>query len=122
MQSDTYRGYNGYLIEVGRYRVLFAGDTAYTDSFRRLRSSQRLDLAIMAIGAYHPWIRVHCDPEQAIAMAKDARAEFILPVHHRTFQLRRESAHEPMERLLQAAHPAEDGICLRDFGQEFHRN
>ena len=28
MQRDTYRGYNGYVIESPRYRVLFAGDTA----------------------------------------------------------------------------------------------
>ena len=119
MQSDTYRGYNGYLIEVGRYRVLFGGDTAYTDSFRALRSSQRLDLAIMPIGAYDPWIRVHCNPEQAVAMANDAGAELILPVHHRTFQLSREPANEPMDRVLQAAG---DRICLREFGQEFHVN
>ncbi len=122
MQTDTQRGYNGYVIELGQYRVLFGGDTAYTDSFRRLRSSKRLDLAIMPIGAYDPWIRVHCDPEQAISMANDAGAEFVLPVHHRTFQLSREPADEPMQRLLDAAHPAEDRICLRDFGQEFHQN
>jgi L-ascorbate metabolism protein UlaG (beta-lactamase superfamily) len=122
MQTDTHRGYNGYLIELGQYRVLFGGDTAYTDAFRRLRCSTRLDLAIMPIGAYDPWIRVHCDPEQAISMANDAGAEFVLPVHHRTFQLSREPAHEPMQRLLDAAHPAEDRICLRDFGQEFHQN
>src|SRR3984893_14529965 len=33
MRTDTYRGYNGYLIEVGRYRILFAGDTAITNAF-----------------------------------------------------------------------------------------
>ena len=120
MQSDTYRGYNGYLIESGRYRVLFGGDTAYTDSFRRIRSGKRLDLAIMPIGAYDPWIHVHCNPEQALSMANDAGAEFVLPVHHRTFQLSREPAEEPMERLLQAASAAADRVCIRDFGQESH--
>jgi L-ascorbate metabolism protein UlaG (beta-lactamase superfamily) len=122
MQTDTQRGYNGYVIEVGRHRVLFGGDTAYTDSFRQLRSAQRLDLAIMPIGAYDPWIRVHCNPEQAIAMANHAGAEFVLPIHHRTFQLSSEPVQEPMQRLLEAAHPAADRICLRDFGQEFHQN
>jgi L-ascorbate metabolism protein UlaG (beta-lactamase superfamily) len=34
MRSDTYRSYNGYLIESGRYRVVFGGDTAFTDSFQ----------------------------------------------------------------------------------------
>ena len=122
MQRDTYRGYNGYLIEAGRYRVLFGGDTAYTGSFRELRSSKSVDLAIMPIGAYNPWIRAHCNPEQALAMANDAGAEFVLPVHHRTFRLSSEAPHEPMERLLAAASPAEDRICVRDFGQEFRWN
>lgn len=120
MQSDTHRGYNGYTIEIGRYRILFGGDTAYTDAFRQLRSSRPFDLAIMPIGAYDPWIRAHCNPEQALTMANDAGAELILPVHHRTFQLSREPRNEPLERLLEAARPIEDRVCLRDFGQEFH--
>jgi L-ascorbate metabolism protein UlaG (beta-lactamase superfamily) len=88
IRYDVHRSYSGYLIEAGRYRVLFAGDTAYTDSFRSVRSSNSVDLAIMPIGAYDPWIRGHCNPEQALAMANDAGAEFILPVHHRTFERR----------------------------------
>lgn len=120
MQRDTHRGYNGYLIEVGCYRVVFGGDTAYTDCFRRVRSRKRLDLAVMPIGAYDPWIHAHCNPEQALSMANDAGAEFVLPVHHRTFQLSREPAGEPMERLLQAAGAAQDRVCVRDFGQEWH--
>ena len=120
MRSDTYRSYNGYLIEAGRYRVLFAGDTAYTDSFRAVRSAKPVDLAIMPIGAYDPWIHVHCNPEQAVAMSNHVAAEHILPVHHRTFELSREPRTEPMERLLAAAGGAEDRVCIRDFGQEFH--
>jgi L-ascorbate metabolism protein UlaG (beta-lactamase superfamily) len=122
MRSDTYRSYNGYVIEAGRYRVLFAGDTAYTDSFRSVRSSKPVDLAIMPIGAYNPWIHVHCNPEQAMAMANHAGAEFVLPVHHRTFQLSREPLGEPLERLLAASGSATDRICIRDFGQEFHHS
>ena len=68
MQTDTHRGYNGYLIESGRYRIIFGGDTAYTDAFRTVRSSRPVDLAIMPIGAYDPWICAHCNPEQALAM------------------------------------------------------
>ncbi len=78
MRSDTFRGYNGYLVEVGRYRLLFGGDSAYTDRFKQLRSSRPVDLAIMPIGAYDPWIQVHCNPEQAVAMTNDAGGEFML--------------------------------------------
>jgi L-ascorbate metabolism protein UlaG (beta-lactamase superfamily) len=120
MRSDTYRSYNGYVIEAERYRVVFGGDTAYTDSFRQVRSSKPVDLAIMPIGAYDPWIYAHCNPEQSLSMANDTGAEFVLPVHHRTFELSREPLAEPMERLLTAAGAGQDRICVRDFGQEFH--
>ena len=40
-QHDDYRGYNGYLIERNGRRILFAGDTAMTDSFTKLRRSWR---------------------------------------------------------------------------------
>lgn len=120
MRSDVFRGFNGYLLEVGRYRVIFGGDTAYTDCFKRLRSSAQVDLAIMPIGAYDPWIRVHCNPEQALAMANEAGAEFILPVHHQTFRLGREPQREPIQRLLAAMGSATERVCLRDIGEEFH--
>ncbi len=118
--TDIHRGYNGYLIEAGPYRIVFGGDTAYTDLFRKVRSSKPVDLAIMPIGAYDPWIYAHCNPEQALAMADQAGAEFVLPVHHRTFQLSNEPCGEPIERLLQAAGSAQHRIPVREIGEEFH--
>jgi len=108
------------LIEVGTHRIIFGGDTAYTDSFKNLRSSRHVELAIMPIGAYDPWIRVHCNPEQAWSMANDAGAEFVLPVHHQTFQLSREPRLEPIERMIAAAGSHPDRVCLHEIGQEFH--
>ena len=119
-RTDTHRGYNGYLIEAGRHRIVFGGDTAYTDKFRVIRSSKPVDLAIMPIGAYDPWIHAHCNPEQALAMANDAGAEFVLPVHHQTFQLSGEPCREPIERLLLAAGSETDRIVARGIGDEFH--
>jgi L-ascorbate metabolism protein UlaG (beta-lactamase superfamily) len=119
-RTDVHRGYNGYLIEAGRYRIIFGGDTAYTDLFRKVRSSKPVDLAIMPIGAYDPWIHAHCNPEQALAMANHAGAEFVLPVHHRTFKLSNEPYGEPIERLLLASDSAEDRIPVREIGEEFH--
>jgi L-ascorbate metabolism protein UlaG (beta-lactamase superfamily) len=120
MRNDTHRGYNGYLIENGRYRVVFAGDTAYTPSFRQLRTSRSIDLAIMPIGAYNPWIHAHCNPEQALSMADDAGADCILPMHHRTFELGHEPRTEPIERLLYAAGSSARRIVVQDIGQEFN--
>jgi L-ascorbate metabolism protein UlaG (beta-lactamase superfamily) len=121
-RTDVHRGYNGYLIEAGRYRILFGGDTAYTDLFRQVRSSKPVDMAIMPIGAYDPWIHAHCNPEQALAMANHAGAECVLPVHHRTFKLSSEPYDEPIERLLRAAGSAEDRIPIREIGEDFVLN
>jgi L-ascorbate metabolism protein UlaG (beta-lactamase superfamily) len=118
MRSDNYRGYNGYTIEAGRHRILFGGDTAYTQGFRALRTSRAFDLAIMPVGAYNPWIHSHCTPEQAWRMADDAGAEFFFPVHHQTFALSREPYLEPIERVYGATnHP--DRVAVSRIGQEF---
>jgi L-ascorbate metabolism protein UlaG (beta-lactamase superfamily) len=119
MRSDTYRGYNGYVLEAGRHRVLFGGDTAATTRFRRLRESRPFDLAIMPVGAYNPWIHYHCTPEQAWVMAEDARSEFFLPVHHQTFALSREPYLEPLERTMIAAGNHPDRVAVQRIGGEF---
>lgn len=120
VRTDTFRGYNGYLLQVGRYRVLFAGDTANTDKLRGVADAGSVDLAIMPIGAYNPWIHYHCNPEQAWQMTQEARAEHILPVHHSTFQLSREPQAEPLERLQNAAGADSKRIVVHGIGQEFH--
>ena len=119
IRTDTYRGYNGYLVEVGRYRILFGGDTANTDLFRNLRTSRPIDLAVMPIGAYNPWIYYHCTPEQAWRMGNEAGAEFFAAVHHQTFQLSREPFTEPIERFKQAARQHPDRAAITRIGQQF---
>ena len=91
-----------------------------TPAFKSLRSSRKVDLAIMPIGAYNPWIRAHCTPEQALKMANDAGAEMILPVHHRTFQLSSEPVDEPIERLSEALVRTPERLALADIGEEVH--
>jgi L-ascorbate metabolism protein UlaG (beta-lactamase superfamily) len=118
-RTDTYRGYNGYSIEVGRHRVLFAGDTANTESFRQLRDRRGFDFVIMPIGAYNPWIRYHCNPEQAWRMGNDAGAERFVPIHHQTFALGREPRTEPLERFLSAAGGGDGRVAVRAIGAQF---
>jgi L-ascorbate metabolism protein UlaG (beta-lactamase superfamily) len=120
MRTDTYRGYNGYLIEIAGKRILFGGDTAVTGAFRHVKTMRGIDLAIMPIGAYNPWIRYHCTPEQAWRMSNDAGAQHIMPVHHKTFALGREPVNEPIERFLNAAGSRPERIVTRSIGEEFH--
>jgi len=103
MITDRHRGYGGYLIQRGGRTVLFAGDTAYTDVLTSLGRRTRIDLAILPIGAYDPWIDNHASPEQAWSMFQRLGAEYVLPIHHSTFRLSREPVEEPIHRFLQAA-------------------
>ena len=118
-QRDTYRGYNGYLIERNGRQIIFAGDTAMTETFTKLRGAGPIDIAIMSIGAYDPWIQSHSTPEQAIEMADAAGARFIVPVHHQTFRLSFEPFREPIERFETALQQTPERIALREIGETF---
>jgi L-ascorbate metabolism protein UlaG (beta-lactamase superfamily) len=119
LRRDTYRGYNGYVLERAGHRVIFSGDTALTNSFAELRDGRPYDLAIMSIGAYEPWIRSHCTPEQAVTMATAANARFIMPVHHQTFKLSFEPFREPIERFVRALRAEPERMALREIGETF---
>lgn len=102
VRKDTHRGYNGYVLEREGRKLLFGGDTADTPLFAGHRSHGPFEAAIMPIGAYDPWIRNHCTPEQAVAMADAARAKRFLPIHHQTFKLSNEPLNEPIGRAREA--------------------
>ncbi len=116
MVTDRHRGYGGYLLTKNDRTVLFAGDTAYTDVFARIGERAKVELAILPIGAYDPWIANHASPEQAWQMFKGLGAEYLLPVHHSTFRLSREPAEEPMQRLLAAAGAESWRVVAREIG------
>ena len=71
----------------------------------------------MPIGAYNPWVQAHCNPEQALRMALDVRAETLLPVHHQTFRLVREATTEPIERFSEVAAREKVNIVISAIGQ-----
>src|ERR1700731_3893979 len=118
-RRDTYRGYNGYVLDRNNRRIIFSGDTALSDSFEELRASGPIDLAIMSIGAYNPWIHSHCTPAQAVQMANEAGAHFIMPVDHQTFHLSFEDFREPIERFQAVLDKTPERITLREIGETF---
>jgi L-ascorbate metabolism protein UlaG (beta-lactamase superfamily) len=113
---DTHRGFNAYLIESRNRRIVFGGDTAYHDRFRDIGP---VDLAILGIGAYDPWVAAHATPEQAWKMADHLRADFVLPMHHSTFRLSYEPMNEPIERLLGAAGRDQHRVVIREIGAQW---
>jgi L-ascorbate metabolism protein UlaG (beta-lactamase superfamily) len=117
--SEKPRGYNGYILRCEDRAILFGGDTALSSALGELKSRGPFDLAIMPIGAYRPWIRNHCTPEQALEMANAAGAKYIVPVHHQTFRLSEEPMNEPIQRLEAALDRERERLALRQIGQTF---
>lgn len=115
--TDSHRGYGGFLLTKNNHAIVFGGDTAYTRAFATLRHRAQIDLAILPIGAYDPYIYAHANPEQSWAMRREMGAKYILPMHHSTFRLSRESAGEPVERLRAAAGDEQWRIALSEVGQ-----
>ena len=113
---DKHRGYNAYLIEAPAHRVLYGGDSAYYEGFADVAP---VDLAILGIGAYNPYLAAHATPEQAWAMAQQAQAKHLLPMHHSTFKLSYEPLDEPLQRLLAIAGDQADRVVCRHVGQEW---
>lgn len=120
------RSFNAFMIEGqdpnGRMRsIVFAGDTAYTETFKKLgdrldAEGRTVDLAIMPIGAYEPWIAAHCNPEQAWQMTQEMNADYILPVHWNTFIQSAEPRFEPIE-WLQSEVDDDRRIVITEIGQ-----
>ena len=116
MVTDRHRGYGGYLLQRAGRTILFAGDTAYTEKLARLRDRGPVDLAILPIGAYDPWIANHASPEEAWRMFRSIGAEYVLPIHHSTFRLSREPVDEPLQRFLAAAGNDRWRVVCREVG------
>ncbi len=115
--TDKHRGYGGFLITKHGRAIVFGGDTAYTNAFARLRRRVQIDLAILPIGAYDPYVFAHANPEQSWAMRREMGATFMLPMHHSTFRLSREPVREPITRLYAAAGDERWRIVLSEPGQ-----
>lgn len=116
---DSHRQACAYIIEAGGRRVLFGGDTAVGPHFR---AAGKMDLAILGIGAYNPFIAAHATPEQAWKMAADVRADFVLPMHHSTFRLSHEPLGEPMERLRDVARRGMERVVASRIGEVWSLN
>jgi len=119
---ERWRGYNGYLLSRGSDRVLFASDTAYTPKLGAFGREHGIQVAILGIGAYDPWIMNHADPEQAWQMFRESGAQYLLPVHWDTFRLGHEPLGDALRRLLAAAGPDADRVGFRRIGDTWTRS
>ncbi|MFA6027017.1 MAG: MBL fold metallo-hydrolase [Ignavibacteriaceae bacterium] len=111
------RSYNAYILEREGKKILFGGDTAMTDKFKK--SNESVDIAIMPIGAYNPWRFNHCTPEEALQMAKDIKAKVFIPIHTYTFKQGIEPIEEPLNRLTEAYKNYGITLGIKQIGETF---
>lgn len=112
------RSFNGYLLTKNGRSVVFGGDTAYQEYFKSLAERNiQIECAILSIGAYNPWIRVHANPEQAVEMANHMSAKTIFPIHWGTFMMGIEPPGEPIERLKNALVHHSPSLAVERIGQ-----
>ncbi|GAA3967806.1 MBL fold metallo-hydrolase [Allohahella marinimesophila] len=108
-----------WLIDFDGHTIWFAGDTGYNDKqFKEIAErSPPIRLALIPIGAYSPrWFMkyYHVNPEEAVLMHQDLKAQQSIGMHWGTFPLTAEPPMEPLQRLKDARAAA--GIDAETFG------
>ena len=115
--------HNSYLIShtTQDRHIVFWWDTAYTEAYKTLTAHlDSIDIAIMPIGAYQPWERHHCTPEQAVEMAKHMQASRFIPVHFETFRLDNAPLKAPITRLSNTlTHDGDIELAITQIGEVF---
>jgi L-ascorbate metabolism protein UlaG (beta-lactamase superfamily) len=114
---DNGRSYNAYILERNGVKILFGGDTANTDLFKK--TGEKVDIAIMPIGAYHPWKMNHCNPEEALQMAKELEAKVFIPIHTNTFKQGLEPREEPLEWISNSFSKYDLQLGIKQIGETF---
>ncbi len=113
------RSYNALIIEKSGTKILFGGDTAFHELFKSLKD-ENIEVAIMPIGAYQPWRRNHCNPEEALIMASEhIGAKYFIPIHTKTFKQGTEPIDEPLNWLNKSVQNYNIKLALDDIGKTF---
>lgn len=107
----------GYVIEAPSGNIYFAGDTGYNNFFEKIGQDYApIKTALIPIGAYIPkWFMgpVHVDPEQALQIHKDIKAELSIGMHYGTFPLADDGEMDPINDF-EKVHHDENFILMKE--------
>jgi len=122
--------WGGFAVFAPDFQLFFAGDTGYSKDFADIRDrfaarqgDSGFDLALIPVGAYEPrWFMKdsHVNPDEAVRIHTDLRAQRSLGIHWGTFELTDESLDEPPRALAAArrAHGvADDAFFVLAVGE-----
>ncbi|MCZ8238081.1 MAG: MBL fold metallo-hydrolase [Leptospiraceae bacterium] len=110
-------------------KIYFAGDTGYFKGFKEIGEKfGGFDLAILPIGAYNPrWFMepVHVDPSQSVQAFMDLKANYMMPMHYKTFVLSDEALDQPLKSTMdnfQRKGIDKKRLLALNIGESFFRN
>lgn len=115
----TYRGTNGYWIEMKGKKIFFPGDTGYREDFKSFRNP---DLALLPVGPCEPtWImrKRHLNGEDVLRVAEDLDAKLTVPIHWGTFRLGLDPLNAAMDQFktLVSTSPLSSRIKILHHGE-----
>ena len=125
-QPENTTLWGAWLVDTGRARLLFGGDSGWFEGYAELgRRLAPLDAALLPIGAYEPrWFMqpMHLNPEEALAAFRALGARRLVPMHWGTFDLADDAVDEPprvLRELLARPEHAElsDGVAWLAVGE-----
>ncbi len=103
---DTNKSLWGAFAILGSKKIYFAGDTGYSDHFKKTRKQFKyFDLSLIPIGAYEPrWFmkKSHMNPEESVIAHNDLNSKKSIGIHFGTFQLTDEKIDDPVKDLKEA--------------------
>ena len=116
--------WGSWLLDDGKYRIYFAGDTGYSQIFKDIHKKLGdIDVCLMPIVAYPgPARKMHMAPEDAIKAAQDLRCKIFIPWGFGTWPLGYEHVSEPLRRLAKAMEDIKPDFVVRSLKVGEHLN
>ncbi len=95
--------WSGFVLELPRGNIYFAGDTGYGDFVERIKEKySNFILGLVPIGAYKPeWFMapVHISPEEAVKIHYELNIETSVGIHFGTFKLADDGQDEAKDKI-----------------------
>ncbi len=100
---------SGYVVQ-GSRTVFFAGDTGLFDGFEEIGRRFRIDISLLPIGDYYPYLwfipgfvkmtrERHMAPEDVPDAMEMLQTKLVIPIHWGTFKVSGTDLNEPIERM-----------------------
>jgi N-acyl-phosphatidylethanolamine-hydrolysing phospholipase D len=106
LRDTNRRLWGSWLIEGGKRKVFFSGDTGYFLGFKEFGTKfGPMDAALLPIGGYEPrWFMkpYHMNPQESVQALLDLKAKVLIPAHWGVFDLTDEPLDLPVLTLQKA--------------------